>query len=102
MLPASSPYRNFNTSKGKKYSIRIPKSELYYYYIVFTAGIVPYVSPVANGYSDICRAYDIYVRIPFNVGDIYVALPLTGLSLPPSEKLRLCCKLRPALEHVVS
>jgi len=42
-------------------------------------GIVPYVSPVANGYSDICRAHDIHVGIPFNLRDIYVALPLKGI-----------------------
>jgi len=39
--------------KGKKYLICIPKSELCYYYIAVTVGIVPYVSPMANGYTDI-------------------------------------------------
>ena len=64
---------NIHPFKAKKYLIRVPKIELYYYYTVFTAGTVPYVSPVANGYSDIRyvvrTTYN--VGIPFDLGDIY-------------------------------
>ena len=57
------------------------KSELYYYYSCYCTGIAPYVSPVANGYSNICRAHDIYVVRPLypRTSRTYVALPLNGL-----------------------
>jgi len=51
----------------KKYLVHIPESELYYYYIVVTAGIVLYVSPVANGYSAIYVVRTTYLCIPFNL-----------------------------------
>jgi len=78
--------------KGKKYLVHIPESELYYYYIVVTAGIVPYVSPVANGYSAIYVVRTTYISVyPLTLGDIYVALPLKGLNI--LSHLKLSCAI---------
>jgi len=39
--------------RGEKIERMPEKSELYYYYSCYYAGIVPYVSPVANGYENL-------------------------------------------------
>ena len=39
--------------RGEKIERMPEKSELYYYYSCYCAGIVPYVSPVANGYENL-------------------------------------------------